>query len=154
MGGTAARGDRVVVLIGVFKLAKAAVLGVLGSAAILDMPAAFVRPALHLLRWAGGLPGHHTIRHAFAKLLAMDAWTTRALGIIGLGYAAVFLVEGVGLMRRRRWAEWLTVVVTASFIPIEIYELVRRRGGSEIVALAVNGAIVLYLVWRRLIVRA
>jgi len=41
------------------------------------------------------------------------------------------------------------VVVTASFIPFEIWELTRRPGGGKVVALAVNAAIVVYLAWRR-----
>jgi uncharacterized membrane protein (DUF2068 family) len=51
---------------------------------------------------------------------------------------------------RRRWAEWLTVFVTASFIPLELYELSRRFGPGKLVALVLNVAIALYLVWRRL----
>jgi uncharacterized membrane protein (DUF2068 family) len=66
----------------------------------------------------------------------------------------VFVVEGVGLLRGRRWAEWLTVFVTASFIPFEIWELTRRPGGGKVVALAMNAAIVVYLAWRRMHERA
>ena len=42
------------------------------------------------------------------------------------------------------------VVVTGSFIPIEIYELVKDFGVGKVVALIVNVAIVIYLAWRRL----
>ena len=65
-----------------------------------------------------------------------------------LAYAAVFLVEGLGLLFRKRWAEWLTVVVTASFVPVEIYEMVARESLLKGLVIAVNVAAVAYLLWR------
>src|SRR4051812_20091407 len=50
----------------------------------------------------------------------------------------------------RRWAEWLTVVVTSSFIPVEVYEMVEHFSAGKVVALTVNVAIVVHLVVRRL----
>ena len=62
-------------------------------------------------------------------------------------YASLYIVEGVGLILRKRWAEWLTASATTIFIPMEIFELFRgltitpsscwRRG--------INVAIVIYL---------
>src|ERR1700744_509745 len=48
------------------------------------------------------------------------------LRIVTLFYAAVFAVEGIGLWMEKRWAEWLTVVVTASLIPLEVWEMFHR----------------------------
>lgn len=154
MASAGERGDRVVVLIGVFKLLKSVLLIAIGAAALRGVPAAALERALDASGWTGALSGHRTVRVAVVKLLSMDAHTLRDLGIACLCYAAVFLVEGVGLLRRRRWAEWLTVVVTVSFIPVEVYELVRHRGAGELAALAINAAIAVYLVRRRLQARA
>ena len=137
-----------------FKLVKSALLIAIGAAAFGACPPRRSIASLHASRWTGALSGHHTIRGAIVKLLSIDAHTMRELGVACLCYAAVFLVEGVGLLRRRRWAEWLTVVVTASFMPVEIYELVRHGGAGELAALAINGAIAVYLVRRRLRARA
>jgi uncharacterized membrane protein (DUF2068 family) len=63
-------------------------------------------------------------------------------------YAAVFLVEGVGLLLRRRWAEYLTVIATASLLPLEVYELVERLRATRALIVAANLAIVLYLIAR------
>jgi uncharacterized membrane protein (DUF2068 family) len=71
-----------------------------------------------------------------------------ALGVGAFLYAALFLVEGTGLWRQRRWAEYLTVVATASFIPFEIYEVVRRITITRMVALVLNIAILVYLIVR------
>ena len=80
---------------------------------------------------------------------ALDEATAERFGVVALADAAVFLVEGTGLLFRKRWAEWMTVGVTASFVPVEIYELVKHFSVGKIFALALNIAIVLYLVWRR-----
>ena len=37
------------------------------------------------------------------------------------------LTGGTGLALRARWAIWLCIGESAFFIPIEVYELVRRR---------------------------
>jgi uncharacterized membrane protein (DUF2068 family) len=71
-----------------------------------------------------------------------------ALGVGAFLYAALFLVEGIGLWLQRRWAEYLTVVATASFIPFEIFEVARRVTATRMVALVVNLAILVYLIVR------
>ena len=141
--------NRVIAVIGVFKLSKAALLITLGIAGLAAGPSELAHHVRHLASWLGISPGHHALAQFLGKLRAFDDHTARELAVASLCYAAVFLVEGIGLLCRRRWAEWLTVVVTASFIPIEIYEGVEHFGASKIVALTLNVAILGYLLWRR-----
>ena len=94
-------------------------------------------------------PGHRTLSYLLGKLGSFDGGFARELAVASLCYAAVFLVEGIGLLKKRRAAEWLTVGVTASFIPIEIYEAVQRFSAGKIAALILNLAILIYLVWVR-----
>jgi uncharacterized membrane protein (DUF2068 family) len=61
-------------------------------------------------------------------------------------YAGLFLVEGTGLWLRKRWGEWLTVIVTSSLIPVEIYEIHRHLTVAKLGVLALNLAIVIYLI--------
>ena len=135
-------------LIGAFKLAKgllilAVALGVLH----------LVRgdPADTLAHWASELhidpEGRHFTR-AVDRILSLDARRLKALSAGMFVYAGLFLVEGVGLILGRRWAEYFTVVVTASFVPLEIYEIVRHPTPIRVAALLVNLAIVWYLVAR------
>jgi uncharacterized membrane protein (DUF2068 family) len=42
-------------------------------------------------------------------------------------YSLFSLVEGVGLIFRAPWAGWLAIGESAFFIPIELFELVRRH---------------------------
>jgi uncharacterized membrane protein (DUF2068 family) len=63
-------------------------------------------------------------------------------------YSALFLTEGIGLFMQKVWAEYMTAVITTSFIPIEVYELARRTTPSRICMLVVNAVVVGYLVLR------
>ena len=58
----------------------------------------------------------------------------------------LFVVEGMGLWRQKRWAEYLTVIATASFVPLEVYELVKDVTLPRIAALLANLLVVAYLV--------
>lgn len=146
----ASRRNRVIVVIGVFKLIKAALLITLGIAGLVAVPSELAHHVRHLASWMGISPGRHALAHFLGKLSTFDDHTARKLAVASLCYAAVFLVEGIGLLCRQLWAEWLTVVVTASFIPIEVYESVEHFSPSKIVALVLNIAILGYLLWRRI----
>ena len=60
----------------------------------------------------------------------------------------MFAVEGVGLLLEKRWAEYVTLGVTISFIPIEVYELVKHPNAIKTTTIAVNVAVVIYLALR------
>ncbi|MDE3072655.1 MAG: DUF2127 domain-containing protein [Pseudomonadota bacterium] len=68
-----------------------------------------------------------------------------AIGLLALGYAAMFATEGIGLWLRKHWAEWFTVIATASLIPIELYETVHQFGGFKLGVLLANIVILIYL---------
>jgi uncharacterized membrane protein (DUF2068 family) len=99
--------------------------------------------------WVLALPiqhGHGFLVRIIDKLFELGPRKFLAIGIVACIYAAVFLVEGWGLWREKRWAEYLTVIVTASLIPLEVWEIVRHVTPLKILALVVNVAIVLYLI--------
>ena len=78
--------------------------------------------------------------------------STRTVVIIGLGailFAALELTEAVGLARRRRWAEYLTVIAGSIGIPFEVNEVISKQTVIRIGALVINVAIVLYLAWQK-----
>ena len=62
-------------------------------------------------------------------------------------YAALAATEGVGLLLRKVWAEYLTLWLSASFLPWESYELVRHPNWWRVTILLMNLAITAYLVW-------
>lgn len=63
-------------------------------------------------------------------------------------YAGLFAAEGVGLLLRKRWAEYFTIVTTTGLIPLEIFELAGHFTVTKLVVAFVNVLIVWYLVSR------
>ena len=103
-----------------------------------------------LLEWAEAKPyglEHHVVSWLLQMLSGMSSSRVTLLRLVTLAYAAVFAVEGVGLWMEKRWAEWLTVVVTASLIPLELWEMFHRPSVGKLAILLGNVIIVAYLVW-------
>ncbi|MDB5985222.1 MAG: hypothetical protein JWR16_275 [Nevskia sp.] len=101
--------------------------------------------------WSQALPGLAEQRFAqrvLDQLSGITAYQIKALGAGAFVFAAIFLAEGIGLWLQRRWAEWLAVVATALFIPLEILELFRHASASKMIALVVNVLVVGYLIAR------
>ncbi len=82
-------------------------------------------------------------------LIALDGNHVWVLAGMALAYAALETVECVFLWQGKRWAEYLTVLATAAFLPLEIVELVDKVSALKVAAMAVNLAILVYLVWTK-----
>lgn len=93
-------------------------------------------------------PSNKHVAELLAKLGLMNDHKLEGLSALTFVYALIFLTEGVGLFLKKRWAEYLTVIVTASLIPLEIYEICHGASPAKIVLLAGNILIVAYLVVR------
>lgn len=63
-------------------------------------------------------------------------------------YSALLLTEGVGLLMEKVWAEYMTVIITTSFIPVELYELIKHTTRARACVLVINIIVVAYLVFR------
>ena len=85
------------------------------------------------------------VRHLVDRLGHLSNHQVTLFGIAAIAFGALELVEGYGLWRRYRWAEWLTVIATSLLIPFELYELVRKPSALKAAGLAVNVLIVIYL---------
>jgi uncharacterized membrane protein (DUF2068 family) len=140
--------DIVLRLIAVLKIAKALGLIAIGIGAL------SIRHD-HTANWFGEWiaalavdPHGKYVNRALAKLTALDAHELREIGVGSLIYALVFVVEGVGLMLRKLWAEVMTALVTTSFIPLEIYEIEVHASLAKAVVIGVNVVVVIYLLWR------
>lgn len=142
--------DLGITLIAIGKLLKAIVLVVCGIA--------FFEVSTHDARqlvghWADYFridPHNRWLNHAISKLSGHSPHQLAEAGVGTFVYAALFLVEGGGLWFKKRWAEWLTIAITTSFVPLEVYELVKEPSAGKIVALVLNVAAVIYLLVRRI----
>lgn len=93
-------------------------------------------------------PDSRYIHALFTRALNISDRTLKEISAGTFTYAALFLTEGGGLLFRKRWAEYFTVIVTSSLLPIELYELLRHPTITKTVVILVNVAIVAYLIGR------
>ncbi len=66
-----------------------------------------------------------------------------------LRYAGLFTWAAVGLWLMQRWGEYFAVVATSVFLPLEIYELSEKITVLRVVALSINVAAVVWLLWSK-----
>ena len=69
----------------------------------------------------------------------------RRIGAVAFGYAGISLAEGIGLYLEMAWGEYLTLFLTASFLPWELFEIIRRLTWIRVGLLALNTLVFLYL---------
>lgn len=69
----------------------------------------------------------------------------RRIGVVAFSYSAVSMLEGIGLYLEKIWAEYLTLAITASFLPWEIFEIVRRLTVIRVSLLGANLLVFFYL---------
>jgi uncharacterized membrane protein (DUF2068 family) len=133
--------------IAAFRFAKAAVL-LLAGAGILrlvhrDVGAAAERlvETLHMN------PGNHFLLRAIARISNLTPIQLREIGLAAFFYAGLFIIEGIGLWKLKRWGEWVTVIVTGSLLPFELSTLLRHPAIPKISVFVVNLGIVVYLIY-------
>lgn len=139
--------DQWVRLIGIFKLVKGVLLIAAGIGAL---------KLLHkdvgevVQRWIDALrvdPDNRYVHSVLVKTWFVNDRTLKEIGAGTFAYAALFLTEGTGLLLRKRWAHYFTIVVTGSFLPLEIYELAQHPSATKVLVILINIAIVIYLIY-------
>ena len=101
--------------------------------------------------WARHLhlrPEGHIVSAALERVAGMPARTLETAVAGMLVYAALLITESIGLFLRKTWAEYVTIILTGAFIPLEVYELGRHVTATRASVVVVNVAIVAYLVAR------
>lgn len=152
--GRGARGPRSkaahtrgLLLVGLFKLSKAVFFAAVGAGALhlVDKNvSAVVMQAVDALRID---PERRMVGLLIEKAGLINNHELKRAGVLSILYAGVCVVEGTGLVLEKRWAEYFTVTLTALGLPWEIYELSERYSPYKVALLAVNLAVLLYLVW-------
>jgi uncharacterized membrane protein (DUF2068 family) len=87
-----------------------------------------------------------TLLHDLEKALVAKHSTIELVAVGLLLYGLVEGVEGVGLWLAKRWGEYLTVVATAAFLPLEVADLVRGVTATRVATFLINVAAVVYLI--------
>jgi len=141
--------DKVIIrLIAAFKLLKGVLLFglAIGALKLLNKDVALV-----LTQWIAVLhvdPENHFIHRVMTVLSGLDNRKLEEICAGGFFYSSLLLTEGIGLLLEKKWAEYLTVIATGSFIPLEIYELIKRVSLGKCAALVINILVVYYLFMR------
>ena len=86
-----------------------------------------------------------TLEHVFT----LKSSTLYAVAAAAAAYAVLEGVEAVGLWYQRRWAEYLTFVATCLFLPYEVWELTRTVSPFKVVAIVINLAVAVYLLYAK-----
>jgi uncharacterized membrane protein (DUF2068 family) len=133
-------------IIAVFKIVKGLLLLLVGLG-LLELVHAEIATLFSLLIEALHLQADSRIIHALVlKVDALQPHSVFVMGAVSLGYAGLFLVEGIGLWREISWAAYLTVVSTSLLLPFELYEVFQQVSAIRVGVLLLNLAIVLYLI--------
>ena len=135
-------------VIAVFKLLKAAVFIVLALGAL---KLVHTDVASFLEEWVlkvGLNPGGRYIGRALLEAANLTPNRIKDIAVGSLIYAALFLTEGIGLWMVKRWAEWMTIILTSSLVPLEVYEIFRHPNVTKVIVLSINLALVAYLIYR------
>src|SRR5258706_11126530 len=133
-------------LIAAFKLLKGFALLALGIGALNLLHKDVEAIVVHWINIFQVDPHSHYMQLVLAKLSILDDRRLKELSAGTFIYSALFLTEGIGLALGKRWAEYLTIVSTASLLPLEVYELVKHASIGKVLALVINLAVVVYLI--------
>ncbi len=139
--------DRGLLLIGLFKLVKAVFFFCVGIGVIHLLHKDLSDEVMRLATALRFDPESRVVSLLMDKVDLIDAHRLREIGFATFAYSGLALTEGVGLLLEKVWAEYLTLILTISFLPWELYELVRRPSWFRAGLLAINLAVLWYLVW-------
>jgi uncharacterized membrane protein (DUF2068 family) len=140
-----AAGDKWIRVIALFKLVKAVLLIIVGIGVLKLLHRDVAQVIEHWINLLQVDPGNRYIQNILRQLWFVDDRKLREISAGTFCYAALFLIEGTGLLLRKRWAEYFTIAVTASFLPFEIYEMVHEPSVVKAAVIITNIAIVVYL---------
>jgi uncharacterized membrane protein (DUF2068 family) len=101
--------------------------------------------------------GSNFLQHAaYVLLLRFIGISHTSLIALAAGvflYGTIEALEAIGLVLKRRWAEYLVVLATAFFIPLEVLELARMATALKAATLIINVVVVVYLVRKKRLFR-
>lgn len=139
--------DRWIQLIGGFKLLKG-VLFILLGIGVLKLEHRDIVDVL--TRWLTDWhfdPEGRFVNLILDKAALIDAHRIKQIGIAIFCYAGLDFLEGTGLVLEKTWAEYLTLILTASFLPWEFFEILRHPTWVKATLTLVNVLVVIYLVF-------
>lgn len=139
--------DHGLLLIALFKLAKAIFFFGLGVGAVHLMNKNLSQEVLRLAALLRRDPEGRLVHLVLERVDLIDLHRLRQISLFTFGYSALSLTEGIGLLLEKAWAEYLTLILTISFLPWELFELARDPNWFRFGLLVINVLVLGYLVW-------
>lgn len=143
-----AKSDPWLLLIGLFKLVKGVSLLIIAFGLLRLLHRNVAEVTEHWIEVLRVDPDNRFIHRALVKVFNVTPKQLKELSAGTFVYAAIFLTEGTGLLTRKHWAEYMTLISTGLFIPLEIYEIHRHFTMLKLAVTLVNALIVWYLALR------
>lgn len=144
---TASMHDNGLLLIGLFKLVKAIFFFCVGIGAMHLLHKDLSDEVMRLARELRFDTEGRFVTLVMDKVDLIDVHRLREIGFATFAYSGLALTEGVGLLLEKVWAEYLTLVLTISFLPWELWELARRPSWFRLALLLINLGVLWYLIW-------
>jgi uncharacterized membrane protein (DUF2068 family) len=138
--------SRGLLVIAIFKILKGLGLLAVGFGALHFLHRDLAAEVAHWVDLVRVDPHSHYLHWILEKLSKVDEKKLRELSVGTFFYSALFLCEGTGLALGKRWAEYMTIISTASLMPIEILEIYKGPSAAKVALLLINLAVVAYLV--------
>jgi uncharacterized membrane protein (DUF2068 family) len=139
------RHNKWLILIAAFKLAQALLFAAVGVGALRLLHKDVGDELQRLVDHLRFNTEPRFINFLLEKADIIDDRMLRRIGAVVFIYAGLDLIEGIGLYLEKAWAEYLTMAITASFLPWEIFEVFRRVTVIRVGLLTVNALVVAYL---------
>ena len=139
------RHNRWLILIAAFKLAQALLFIAIGVGALRLLHKDVADLLQRLVDHLRFNPESRFVNFLLDRAAIIDDRILRRIGAVVFVYAGLDLAEGIGLYLEKVWAEYLTLLITASFLPWEIFEVFRRVTWIRSGLLVVNAMVFFYL---------
>jgi uncharacterized membrane protein (DUF2068 family) len=91
-------------------------------------------------------PSSHFLRMLLKSAADVTPHQLRFFSWVFFSYAIIFAIEGVGLYLRKRWAEYMVVIVVTSLLPFELYEIYLKLAWWKIGLVVGNLLVVAFLI--------
>ena len=131
-----------------FKVFKALLLIAIGIGAIKVLHKDVGTTVMHWTQVLRVDPDNRFVHGSLMRIFRVTPKQLKELSVGTFLYAGLFATEGLGLLLRKRWAEYFTIVTTSGLIPLEIFEMARHFTVTKLVVAFANVLIVWYLVVR------
>jgi uncharacterized membrane protein (DUF2068 family) len=133
--------------IGAFKILKAIFFLAVGIGALRLLHKDLADIALHVATALKFDPEGRFVNTVLDHIGEITPHRLKQISLASIAYSGVATVEGIGLLKEKVWAEYLTMILTASFLPFELIEILHHPTWMKFVVTLINVAVLAYLIY-------